>query len=355
MFMRRRGLWMIAAVCVAVAVAGITGLIDAAVPGPAARGLGRYLHGMVSERGAGYSYTVYLPPGLAAGRAVPLVVVLHGCGATADQIAAASQYDALAGRARFIVLYPDVSTLDVVHERCWRGMWAPDMEGRGKGDAGAIAAMVGAVARRWPADRHRVYAIGVSSGAFEAAALALYYPDRFAAIGMLSGAAYIGGQLACLPAGAGTASTGTLALAALSEMGSRARVMPVIVMHGDADTTIPYQCAPQTISLWLSINDLILRRGRLPAIPGSPADVRRGLVPGGHAYSVLSYADASGCVIAQLWTIRGMGHFWSGGSAGPASALYSDPRGPGSATASWTFFTHWTLSGPRRPCQPPAR
>jgi hypothetical protein len=33
------------AVCVAVAVAGITGLIDAAVPGPAARGLGRYLHG----------------------------------------------------------------------------------------------------------------------------------------------------------------------------------------------------------------------------------------------------------------------------------------------------------------------
>ena len=354
MFMRRRGLWMIA-VCVAVAVAGITGLIDAAVPGPAARGLGRYLHGMVSERGAGYGYTVYLPPGLAAGRAVPLVVVLHGCGATADQIAAASQYDALAGRARFIVLYPDVSTLDVVHERCWRGMWAPDMEGRGKGDAGAIAAMVGAVARRWPADRHRVYAIGVSSGAFEAAALAVYYPDRFAAIGMLSGAAYIGGQLACLPAGAGTASTGTLALAALSEMGSRARVMPVIVMHGDADTTIPYQCAPQTISLWLSINDLILRRGRLPAIPGSPADVRRGLVPGGHAYSVLSYADASGCVIAQLWTIHGMGHFWSGGSAGPASALYSDPRGPGSATASWTFFTHWTLSGPRRPCQRPAR
>ena len=352
MFMRRGGLWVIAAVCVAV----VTGLIATAVPGPAARGLGRYLHEMVSERGASYGYTVYLPPGLAAGRPVPLVVVLHGCGATADQIAAASQYDALAGRARFIVLYPDVSTLDVVHERCWRGMWAPDMEGRGKGDAAAIAAMVGAVAGRWPADRHRVYAIGVSSGAFEVAALAIYYPDLFAAIGMLSGAAYIGGQLACLPANNGTASTGTLALAALSEMGSRARVMPLIVMQGDADTTIPYQCAPQTISLWLSINDLILRRGRLPAIPGSPAGIRRGLVPGGgHAYSVLSYADASGCVIAQLWTIRGMGHFWSGGSTGPASALYSDPRGPGSATASWTFFTHWTLSGPRRPCQPPAR
>ena len=113
MFMRCRGLWMITAVCVAVAVAGVTGLIATAVPGPAARGLGRYLHGMVSERGAGYGYTVYLPPGLAAGRAVPLVVVLHGCGATVDQIAAASQYDALAGRARFIVLYPGRQ-----HARC---------------------------------------------------------------------------------------------------------------------------------------------------------------------------------------------------------------------------------------------
>jgi poly(hydroxyalkanoate) depolymerase family esterase len=354
-FLRRRGLWMIAAVCVAVAVAGVTGLIVAAGRGPAAGGLGRYLHGMVSERGAGYGYAVYLPPGLAAGRAVPLVVVLHGCGATADQIAAASQYDAVAARARFIVLYPDVSTLDVVHGRCWRGMWAPEAEGRGKGDAGAIAAMAGAVAGRWPADRRRVYVIGVSSGAFEAAALGVYYPDRFAAIGMLSGAAYIGGQLACVPAGAGPASTGTLARAALLQMGSRARVMPVIVMQGDADTTIAYRCAPQTISLWLSINDLILRRGRLPALPGSPADVRRGVVAGGHAYSVLSYAGASGCVIAQLWTIHRMGHFWSGGSAGRASALYSDPHGPSAATASWTFFTHWTLSGPRRPCQPPAR
>jgi hypothetical protein len=51
-FLRRRGLWMIAAVCVAVAVAGVTGLIVAAGRGPAAGGLGRYLHGMVSERGA---------------------------------------------------------------------------------------------------------------------------------------------------------------------------------------------------------------------------------------------------------------------------------------------------------------
>src|ERR1035437_3312856 len=116
--MRRRGVWMIAAVCVAVAVAGITGLIDAAVPGPAARGLGRHLHGMVSERGAGYGYTVYLPPGLAAGRGGGVGVPRppggggggavrwgggrRGGGAPRDGAAAGSQYDALAGRARFI-------------------------------------------------------------------------------------------------------------------------------------------------------------------------------------------------------------------------------------------------------------
>jgi poly(3-hydroxybutyrate) depolymerase len=41
-------------------------------------------------------YAVYVPSSLRAGSAAPLVVVLHGCDTTADQMAAASQYHALA-------------------------------------------------------------------------------------------------------------------------------------------------------------------------------------------------------------------------------------------------------------------
>ena len=315
-----------------------------------------YQRGNVSEHGDVYPYTVYVPPGLRAGSAAPLVVVLHGCHTTADQMAAATQYDMLAERDRFIVLYPDVDTLDAdSFGRCWRGIWAPDLEGRGAGDAAAIADMTHAVMRRWHADPGRVYAIGISAGGYETAILGAYYPDLYAAIGIHSGAPYLGAEPGCLPAGANAAATAGLAVGALDAMGPRARVMPVIVIHGDADPAVPYLCGQQALAQWLGVDNSVLsRQGRL-RVPSSPSSVRDAAVPGGHgytvqSYAVQSYADGPGCVVAQLWTVHGMGHYWSGGSADPGSALYSDPRGPSAAAASWAFFSRWGLSGPLGPC-----
>ena len=134
--------------------------------------------------------------------------------------------------------------------------------------------------------------------------------------------------------------------------------MPVIVIHGDADPAVPYRCGQQVIAQWLGVDNLVLKREHHPGPPpsaastGSVGSSRSAVVPGGHGYTVLSYADGSGCVVAQLWTVHGMGHYWSGGSADPASARYSDSRGPSAAAASWAFFSGWGLSGPLRPCAP---
>jgi poly(hydroxyalkanoate) depolymerase family esterase len=367
--MRRRPLWIAVAGACGAAV-GIAAVIAATIaPSPSASSVSSplsapspspslspggergYQHGSVSERGDVYPYAVYVPSSLRAGSAAPLMVVLHGCDTTADQMATASQYDALAERDRFIVLYPDVDTLDAsTYGRCWRGIWEPDLEGRGVGDASAIADMTRGVLRRWHADPGRVYAIGISAGGFETAILAAYYPDMYAAIGIHSGAPYMGAEPGCLPAGASAADTAKLAGNALDAMGPRARVMPVIVIHGDVDPSVPYRCGRQVIAQWLGVDNVILQRGHRPGVPGRPAGSRDAVVPGGHGYTVLSYADRSGCVVAQLWTVHGMGHYWSGGSAGPASVPYSDPRGPSAAAASWAFFSRWRLSGPLRPC-----
>jgi poly(hydroxyalkanoate) depolymerase family esterase len=310
-----------------------------------------YQHESVSERGDVYPYAVYVPSSLRAGSAAPLLVVLHGCDTTADQMASASQYDTLAERDRFIVLYPDVDTLDAsTYGRCWKGIWAPDLEGRGFGDASAIADMTKSVLRGWHADPGRVYAIGISAGGFETSILAAYYPDLYAAIGIHSGAPYTGPEAGCLPPGTNTADTAKLAGDAMDAMGPRARVMPVIVIHGDMDPAVPYQCGRQAIVQWLGVDNVVLQRERRPGVAGSPASSRDAVVPGGYGYTVLSYADGSGCVVAQLWTVHGMGHYWSGGSADPASARYSDPRGPSAAAASWAFFSRWGLSGPLDPC-----
>jgi poly(hydroxyalkanoate) depolymerase family esterase len=308
-----------------------------------------YQHERLSERGDVYHYEVYVPASRRANSAVPLVVVLHGCAETADQIAVASEYDRIAEQRRFVVLYPDVDAEDLGYGACWKGIWEPRAEGRGRGDAGAIAEMTSAVIARWHIDRSRVYAIGISAGGFEAAILGAQYPDLYAAIGIHSGAAYGVGDQACLPL---PAQTSAVARAALAAMGDRARVMPIIIFHGDKDGRIPYPCGRQALSQWLGTNDLILEREHRAALPSAPTRVSHAMVPDGHAYTVVSYSDKSRCLVAQFWTVHGMGHFWSGGSADPSSARYSDPLGPSAAAASWAFFSHWSLSGPVRPCAP---
>ena len=126
--------------------------------------------------------------------------------------------------------------------------------------------------------------------------------------------------------------------------------MPAIVLHGDADSRIPYRCGQQAVSQWLHTDDLLLARRHRPLLPLTPTTVRRRVVPGGHPYTVTSYDDRSGCPVIQFWTVHGMGHFWSGGSTDPSSARFSDPRGPSAARASWSFFSHWDLSGPVLGC-----
>jgi poly(hydroxyalkanoate) depolymerase family esterase len=314
-----------------------------------APGGGRYQHVRLDAGGHIYRYVVYVPAGYRAGFAVPLVVVLHGCSTTAEQQTAVSGYDAIAQRRRFVVLYPDVDTVDEAHGRCWKGIWDPAAEGRGRGDAGAIADMTRTVMARWHIDRTRVYAIGISAGAFETSILGADYPDLFAAVGIHSGAAYMGGEPGCLAANQSPADTDALARAALAAMGPRARVMPVIVLHGDQDNTIPYRCGQQTVAQCLRTNNLILWHERRAALASTPT-ISQAVVPGGHAYTVASYTDRLGCPVAQLWTIHGMGHYWSGGSTDPALARYSDPRGPSASAGSWAFFSRWRISGPVAPC-----
>ena len=350
-------LWIAIAVCVA-AAALIAGLVRASPP--AASADDRLRHLTLSEQGDVYGYAVYIPPGLKPGAAAPLVVVMHGCTMTADQMAAASDYDALAAREHFIVLYPDVDAADATYNRCWKGIYAPGTEGRARGDAVAIVDMASAVMKQWRVDPARDYAIGISAGAFEAAVLGTFYPDVFAAIGMHSGAAYMGGEPPCLLDNQGTSApdtnteTDTLAHAAAAAMGPRARVMPVFVIHGDADDTIPYACGPQAVAQWLSVDNLSLKQAGRPAVSTSPTRVRNGTIAGGRGYTVLTYDDTSGCTLAQMWTVHGMGHIWSGGTSDPSSARYSDPKGPSAAKASWAFFSRWRLSGPIEPCTEPS-
>ena len=287
------------------------------------------------------------------------MVVLHGCGTTDDQMAAASQYDALAERDRFIVLYPDVDTLV---DECVRAL----LEGRpGAGPGGQRRRGRGrerrhdqggpeTLARR---SRSRLCdRQGPSAGGHETAILAAYYPDLYAAIGIHSSTPYAGPSPAAFRQARTRPIPPSWRVTRWTRWARGARVMPVIVIHGDVDPSVPYQSGQQAIAQWLSA-----ARQRRPA-PGTPpwgaglsGQEPRRRRPG--------RARIHGGIVCGWFGLRGraavdrardrtllVGRF---GRILPRHGTPT-PRGPSAATASWALLSRWGgLSGPLGPSSCP--
>lgn len=289
-------------------------------------------------------YRIYTPASYRRGKPVPLVVFLHGCNTTAAQQQAASLYDNVADAHHFIVLYPDDDD-DVHPAKCWR-FYDPNDSKRGKGDLATVAGMTRAVMRQRSINRQRVYEVGMSSGALISSDLGAAYPDLYAAIGIMAGGPY-GTPPTCLAdkegANVGTSPV-TLGREALKEMGSRARVMPFIVLNGDADPIVSPQCDDDAVTQWITTDNLTTTRTTTHPFRLTPIRIRS-FKPAAPrlSYKVLSYGTRSGCLVGEHWIIHGMGHYWSGGTTNPAYSSFVDPDGPSASKATWAFFSRFTL------------
>ena len=173
----------------------------------------------------------------------------HGCQTTAEEQMRANLYNRVAERHGFLVLYPDVTEAHAQQpgplSRCWQ-FFNSESWHHGRGDAAAIAGMTRRVIARRSIDRQRVYMVGMSAGSFMTSIMAAAYPRLFAAVAINAGGAYsdftcIGTDLASLPAS-------VTAQRAFEESGARGRVIPRLVMGGDADQGIPPACATKRSS-----------------------------------------------------------------------------------------------------------
>jgi poly(3-hydroxybutyrate) depolymerase len=155
----------------------------------------------------------------------------------------------------------------------------------------------------------RVFVAGLSAGGAMAAVMAEEYPEMFAAAGVHSG----------LPAGAARSMPEALTAMRVGGAGpSRQAMVPMIVFHGDADQTVAPgngKALAQSIGTGTSEGGATAGR-RWTRVRG----------PGG-----------------EYWTVRGMGHAWSGGSA---TGSYADPSGPDASAEMLRFFLEHLDRGP---------
>jgi poly(hydroxyalkanoate) depolymerase family esterase len=282
---------------------------------------GKFIEATYSNPAGTRTYKLYIPSRY-QGRALPLVVMLHGCTQSPDDFAAGTRMNLIAEEQTCLVVYP-AQSVDANPAKCWN-WFRPTDQRRGQGEPSLVAGITRQVMREYSVDPQRVYVGGLSAGAAAAAVMGATYPDLYAAIGVHSGLAC--GAANDLPSAFAAMRQGDLADALRSGDISPAlrdgEAVPTIVFHGDRDTTVHPRNGDRVIAR--SIRTMNSRK-----------TVHRGQVPGGHAYTRTIHTDPTGRAIFEHWEIHGAAHAWSGGSS---AGSYTDPRGPDATREMLRFF-----------------
>ena len=281
--------------------------------GAAAIGMpGHFIDGAYTNDAGTRSYKLYMPSSY-SGQPSPLLVMLHGCTQNPDDFALGTGMNALAEENACLVLYPAQSQQANAH-RCWNWFNAVDQK-RDQGEPAIIAGMTRDIMARYVIDPQQVYVAGLSAGGAMSAILGTLYPDLYAAVGVHSGLPFAAAH--DLPT----------AMAAMKgdfrrPKGHKVKELPIIVFHGDQDTTVHPANG----------EELIRRRRRHP---GEQVAVEPGQVPGGHAWTRTVHRQPDGTIHAEHWLVHGFGHAWSGGDA---RGTYTDGKGPNASREMMRFF-----------------
>jgi poly(hydroxyalkanoate) depolymerase family esterase len=284
--------------------------------GAAAIGLpGRFIDASYTNDAGTRDYKLYVPSTYTnqpAGQPSPLLVMLHGCTQNPDDFALGTGMNVLAEEYGCLVAYPAQSQQANAH-RCWNWFNAIDQK-RDQGEPSIIAGLTRDIMARYVVDPQQVYVAGLSAGGAMSAIMGTLYPELYAAVGVHSGLPFAAAH--DLPT----------AMAAMKgdfrRPKGKVRELPIIVFHGDQDTTVH----PAN-------GDELIKRRRRHA--GEKIAVEPGRVPDGHAYTRTVHSHPDGTVQAEHWLVHGFGHAWSGGDA---RGTYTDGKGPNASREMMRFF-----------------
>lgn len=220
-------------------------------------------------------------------RTYPLVMILHGYGASGFLQQNYFQLGDLASAHGALVLAPD-GTPDGQNRQFWNADPACcDFGGTGVDDVAYLGGLIDEVAATWPVDPTRVTLIGHSNGAFMAYRMAC---DRADVVTAIAGLAGLAPTAPCAPS----------------------RPVHVLHLHGTADATVPYAGgdfggvsntpgAVESVARWASHN----------GCTGAPTAAAAKDLDGAVTGAETMVTETAGCPAdgaADLWTLEGSAH-----------------------------------------------
>jgi poly(hydroxyalkanoate) depolymerase family esterase len=198
---------------------------------------------------------VYVPDNVASNPA--LVVANHWCTGSAEALYNGTQFDELAEQYGYIVVYPSVTR----SSKCFDVASQASLSGTG-GDSVSIKSMVDYAIATYGADRNRVFATGISSGAMMTNVLLGVYPEVFKA-----GSAYAGVPFTCFATTDGSEWNSTCATGMINrtpqQWGDAVRnANPgyngpwprMQIFHGTEDDALYYPNFQEQIDQWTNVN-----------------------------------------------------------------------------------------------------
>jgi poly(hydroxyalkanoate) depolymerase family esterase len=291
-------------------------------------------------------YSVFIPDSFTGQNAVPMVMVLHGCQQTNENMIRETAFTQLAERDGFIAVFPFITSFDGLRNpNCW-GFWLDQHIHEGGGEAEDLHRIALAVEQRFSIDPQRRYVTGLSSGAAMAVVLGVVQSEYFAAVGSVEGLVY--GETpssvarSCqFPGTFRSVQQTVAAIRAEQPTTAEQRPVPVMAIHSLNDCTVNIEAARRLRDSWLQLYGT------------SPTPVERiDCTAEGVACEQSRFGTSQRSIVetviyqGERADAAGQGtHYWVGDNAGP----FANPKGPSASALLWAFFQRHPFS----PGQPP--
>ncbi len=273
--------------------------------------------GLVSN-GVEYQWQ-WTVPSTYDGSPTPVVLDFHGIGSNGAQQAVFSGFAALAEQEGFVAVHPTGTVLPPDDRNSWE---LPQFDTDARDDVAFVIDLLAELAERVCIDQGRIYATGMSNGAFLTSTLVCDLADRIAAAVSVAGVTHAD---SCRPE----------------------RPVPYLAFHGRADTTVPYDGGGESTLAGADGGGAFFEQVMPHEFAEFAADFGCGAGVEEPLTENVTRTEYPGCtdgVEVAFYTIDDGGHTWPGSAISAAITTLGRTTDEIDATAiAWEFFSRNAL------------